>query len=504
MNQEKLYHLFDQSTAAIVIFNTQEGIQYANQPFLQLLGYEKYHLRGEPFSSLIPSSLHPGFELFIQSKKKSFYQSHVHLQKSDNSFLHADINIQRLTKQDSIPATYVVTIYPIHAEQLTANEHRKVNEVLFSETESLLSLLEKETNVPLSTLTSLVDRLLEQQPRSDQTPFLESILHSSHQLKRVIKEILLYADLVQGRIRPKLQAFNLYDILKELQDIYYALAQEKDIDFKVLTDEDIPTVLVGDASLIRQMLENLLTHLFAFTSKRTVKLQVLLESKVASAIIIKLSFIDRGISPERLLLLKQAFFGTSSKTPQEWTMVELEIVNRLAKQLGGSISLDDFPLNYLSLHLSLPLGLVEDTPDRKKSNLPVEFTQSSHPLQGLRVLYVEDVIPNHFLMEGLCSIWQVNLDTALNGQEALDKVQYNSYDIVLMDLQMPIMNGYEASQRIREASFLKNSAVPIIAVSGSVSDDTLIQIKKYGMNDLIPKPIKPDELFQKLLGFSSS
>ncbi len=119
-------------------------------------------------------------------------------------------------------------------------------------------------------------------------------------------------------------------------------------------------------------------------------------------------------------------------------------------------------------------------------------------LEGLKVLYVEDVIPNQLLMEGLSDKWDVQLDTALNGLEALQKVKNNQYDLILMDIQMPEMDGYEATREIRNLQDSHYENIPIIALTASVSDNTRERIQEMGMNDYISKPINPKSLHQKL------
>lgn len=503
MNQEKLYYIFEKSSVAIVIFDIQNGIQYVNQPFLRLFAYEKHHIKGEPFSSLIPSSLHQDFDFFVQSKKKSFYQTQIYLKGAEELIVSAHISIQRMAKESTVPAVYLASIYPSYADQEVINVYETPEDEPSPEIQNLLSLLKKKTNLPLSTLNTLVDNLLRSNPRPDQMPLLENIQHSSQVLQEVMENVLLYADLLQDRISLNLHPFSLIDELKNIQHAYEARACEREIDFKVLIDDDIPSYLVGDVYFVRQVLEKLLDHLFAFTSEKKIRLQIILESKIASTANIRFVLIDHGMTPKHIFWLKQLFFNSSSAPLQEWERIGLSIGKHLVKKMGGTIHLENTPLNGVSILLSLPLAVVDDFPD-EAINVPAEVLQGSHPLQGLRVLYVEDVIPNHFLMEGLCSIWQISLDTVLNGQEALDKLQHNTYDVILMDLQMPIMNGYETTQHIRHSSFLKDPSIPIVAVSGSTSEDTIVQIKKFGMDDFIPKPIKPDELYHKLLRFTSS
>ncbi|WPP53619.1 response regulator [Catalinimonas niigatensis] len=504
MNQEKLYYLFEKSTVAIIIFNTQDGIQYVNHPSLRLFAYERHHLNGEPFTSLIPSSLHQDFESFIQSKKKSFYQTQIYLKGAKGLTISADMSIQRMTKESTMSEVYLASIYPSYADQTARNVYEIPDDEPSSKSQNLLGLLRKKTNLPLSTLNTLVDNLLRSNPRPDQRPLLENIQHSSQLLQEVMEDVLLYADLLQDHISLNLQPFNLANELKYVQHIYEARAQEREIDFKLLIDDDIPTDLVGDVYFIRQILEKLLNHLFAFTSEKKIRLQIILESKITSVVNVRFVLIDSGITSKHLLWLKQVFFNPSLEPLQEWERIGLSIGKHLIKKMGGIIHLENEPLDGVSILFSLPLAVVESSLYEAQADMSIEIGQSGYPLQGLRILYVEDVIPNHFLMEGLCSIWQVSLDTALNGQEALDKLQHNTYDVILMDLQMPIMNGYETTHGIRHASFLEDSSVPIIAVSGSASEDTILQIKKYGMNDFLSKPIKPEELYHKLLGYASS
>ncbi|MDF9800717.1 CheY-like chemotaxis protein [Catalinimonas alkaloidigena] len=492
MNQEKLYHLFEKSSDAIVIFDTSYDIQYANPSALQLLSYEKNDIRHQPFSRLFSTAFQAELDAFVTSSQKCLHglQKQIHENHEASISITADVDIQRISRLQKAPAVYLATLYPKHNTSPT-HPLKYTEQNIQAETRQLLHLLKDETNVPLGTLSTLVDRLLSMHPRTDQLPILQSMRHSGQRLQKAIEHILLYDDLIHGRMQPDPQPFSVKEIIEAMENTFNTYAKTQGLALRSEIDRALPQFLKGDVRLIRKSL--------------TILFEALAEACTESNSTISLSITHDEID-EHTEKLSFVFETVLDKNPLDKTALGLGIVNHIASLIGTNWYIDKHASKQKRLYFTIPLAIPEgmQTNESKEVPPPSDQLQEYSSLHGLRMLFVEDVVTNHFLMEGLCSLWQIHLDTALNGREALDKLHHHNYDVVLMDLKMPVMNGYLASQIIRQAGSLFDASVPIIALSGSVSDETLDQIKAYGMNDYILKPIDPDLLYQKLISYAST
>ncbi|MEK6480888.1 response regulator [Catalinimonas sp. 4WD22] len=490
MNQEKLYHLFEKSSDAIVIFDTSYGIQYANPSALHLLSYENKQLSYQPFSGLFSSAFQAELDMFISSTQKSIHISQKQVRGHQQDSFTADIGIQRISRLHKIPAVYLATLYPknkkIKAEREETQQH------IQAETRQLLNLLKDETDMPLNTLSTLVDRLLNMHPRTDQLPLLHNMQHSGQRLQKAIEHILLYDDLIHERMSPDPQPFSVLEVVEAIEKAFNTYPQTQRLKLKYEADTVLPLFLMGDMQLICKALIIILEALIeAATEKNNgIKLQITYNKSDEDAE--KFNFV---------------FNAELDKNIFDKAALGIGVVNHIASLIGANWYVNTHSARQKELCFTVPLTIIGNAQANNQKQGEVfsfDQPQDQSVLHGLRLLYVEDIIANHFLMEGLCSIWQVHLDTALNGREALDRLHHHHYDIVLMDLKMPVMDGYMTTQIIRQAGSLFNASVPIIALSGSFSDETIEQIKQYGMNDYILKPIKPDELYQKLLSFVST
>ena len=204
-----------------------------------------------------------------------------------------------------------------------------------------------------------------------------------------------------------------------------------------------------------------------------------------------------GIPADRLPVIFDPYQQASSDTAQQYggTGLGLSIVKSLVERQGGKITLHSTEGEGTTFRVQLPFSVPEGETKEEASPPEVPVYCS---LNGLRVLYADDVIPNQLLIEGLASQWDIVLDTALDGREALEKAKQHHYDVILMDIQMPTMDGYRAAQEIRKLSNAHYQRVPIIALSASVSDDIRHRIQQSGMNDYLPKPLDVCQLHTKL------
>jgi CheY-like chemotaxis protein len=496
MNQEVLYQLFEQATTAIVIFQEQD-ICYLNSQALALLNTERHHMYGRSLQALFPA--HRNHELFVrlQHEKRSFSYQNATIQVQDAFPLTADLSIHKLTSSNNHVPAFQLNIYPRDMES-TAHKEGSL-----SSANALLEVLRQQTTMPLSALENLLHRLLEKKPRQDQLPLIHSMLHSGEALKSTVQDILLYAELLYDKYRLQHEEFSPLKVVNELESVFRPKAEAQNKQLAVVRNSiSQHDIFVGDPLAFRHIIYHLLDSAVRFTRHGMVQVELNTDTidhnKVLLQVSVDVEDDGSGIPNEASEQATASYASGQSLNKQNdfHSGLGLSIMKMLSAKCGGNFSLQTTSAKTLT-KISLPYrqAIVPKTRQVLKA-------QSKNPLQGLRLLYVEDLLPNHFLMEGLCAIWDISLDTAFNGQEAIGKFYGNPYDIILMDLNMPLMNGYDTSREMRNTTNHQKRSVPIIAVTGSISSEARRSIRDHGIDDILTKPIKPDELYQKLTTYA--
>jgi signal transduction histidine kinase len=499
MNQEVLYQLFEEATTAIIIYQQQRGIRYMNPRARSLLSTNQ--------GSLLSYSLHDLFQLHsnrelldrLKNKPKSFTYQNATISVRGMPSITTDISVYALNRSEEGQYTFQLNLYPKNTTK-TINHKPDTNYALV--TSKLLEVMRQQTEMPLSALDNLLHRLLEESPREDQLPIINSMLESGEQLRRIVQNILLYARLTSGKYSPKIEIFSPLKIVEELKVNFRPELQKQGSQLLVSADISQSDCYRGDLVAFREMLSQLLDNAVRFTQHGQVQLSISCASGDTNQIRLHVAVTDNG--PGIPTNLRDKVISPFVSDKPSWEQenqhsgLGLSIVRLLAEQSSGRLNLQHEPTGTRAA-LSLPYLAVKDS----ESRLSPGENKPGDALEGLRVLYAEDLLPNHFLMEGLCAIWGVTLDTAYNGREAVDKFFNNPYDVILMDLNMPVMSGLDASQQIRSTTDPRKRSVPIIAVSGSASPQVRQHIQENGINDILSKPIQPNELYQKLSNYAN-
>lgn len=371
--------------------------------------------------------------------------------------------------------------------------------------EAFLSTMSHEIRTPLNAVLGMTHLMLQGTPREDQVKLLQTLKFSGDSLTALINDVLDYSKIEAGKLEFAREDFNLREFLKGIKLTYKNLAHNKGLLFRTLLEEDLPDILNGDVNRLGQILNNLLSNAIKFTEDGQVILSVYVDAEQENeyTLLFEVSDTGIGIPKDKQAIIFDPYQQASQRTFRYFggTGLGLSIVKKLTDIFGGEIDLQSQEGRGTTFKVKIPFKKAEHGSSfASQSNQ--SFIHEFQPLEGLKVLYVEDVIPNQFLMEGLCDTWHIQLDTALNGLEALEKVKQNHYDLILMDIQMPEMDGFEAAREIRNLQDPHYSNIPILALSASVSDGTRMQIKENGMDDYITKPINPKDLHHKLSHFS--
>ena len=364
-----------------------------------------------------------------------------------------------------------------------------------------LSTMSHEIRTPMNAVIGMSYLLLQGNPREDQMEFLKTLQFSANNLMSLINDILDFSKIEAGKIIIEHIDFSLHELLEGVYLASGIKAQEKNIELNLITDPTLPKHVTGDPVRLTQILNNLISNAIKFTEKGFVNIDVkcVENHKERVQIFFKIKDSGVGITPDNLPHIFNSFTQESSATTRKFggTGLGLTITKRLLELQNSDIFVESIPGKGSEFYFTLDFGkTVGMQVDNFESAL--NFRQDGHGLKGAKVLLVEDNRVNRLVAERFLQKWEVMLDFAENGKIAVDCVQNNTYDLILMDLQMPEMDGYQATTAIRSMDSEHNKSVPIIALTAEALTEVREKVLNTGMNDFITKPFKPDNLFNTI------
>lgn len=330
--------------------------------------------------------------------------------------------------------------------------------------------------------------------------FAEIITSSGEALMTIINDILDYSKFDSGQLSLEAIPFSLRRVVEDCASLLQSSARSSDAKVEIEIDPSLPAQLVGDPARVRQILLNLLNNAMKFGKGRPVRLAVKVESIADGAAQLLLSVSDQGIgmSQETVERLFTAFMQADSSTTRKFggTGLGLAICKLLAEAMDATIHVQSRPGqgSTFSLRFALPVATGPVLPDRRDAS-SVDVSSAEYP--GMTVLLVDDNPVNRKLARHFLKTMKLEVDFAENGEEAVERALGKAYDIVLMDLQMPRLDGYEATRRIRageRAAHGADSSLPIVALTANAFSEVREECLQAGMNDFITKPLRMNDL----------
>ena len=362
--------------------------------------------------------------------------------------------------------------------------------------QQFLSNMSHEIRTPMNAIIGFTNVVLKTKLDEKQKEYINAIKASGDSLIVLINDILDLAKVDAGKMTFHQIPFKLSESITAMLHLFEIKIQEKDIELVKQYDTAIPEILLGDPARLHQIIINLISNAIKFTTKGKITLSVRLLNEDDEKASIEFSITDTGIGiPENKLEdIFDAFEQASSETSQFFggSGLGLAIVKQLVEPQGGTLSVKSKVGKGSTF--SFVMGFKKTALDTA-----IEAATPSPPmLKNIKILMVEDVKLNQLLMKIILEDFGVEVDLADNGRIAVEKLKTNNYNLIFMDLQMPEMNGFEATEYIRNKM---NSQIPIIALTADVTTMDVEKCKAIGMNDYISKPIDEKLLYAKIIKY---
>ena len=381
--------------------------------------------------------------------------------------------------------------------KIKAESATQIAENAMKAKQQFLSNMSHEIRTPMNAIIGFTKVLLKTDLSAKQKEYLTAIKMSGDSLIVLINDILDLAKVDSGKMTFEKTPFKMETSISAMLNLFETKIQEKNLSLIKEYDSKIPRTLLGDPARLHQIILNLVSNAVKFTSSGTIKMSTRLLSEDAENATIEFSISDTGIGITNIKLDKifENFQQASSVTSRLYggTGLGLAIVKKLVESQGGVINVK----SKIDVGSTFSFVLTFQKTTSEVENI-IENIEVNKDLNNISVLVVEDIALNQLLMKTLLDDFGFKRDIAANGKIAIEKLKDKTYDIVLMDLQMPEMNGFDATAYIRNTLHL---TVPIIALTADVTTVDLAKCKSVGMNDYIAKPVDERLLYSKIIEY---
>jgi PAS domain S-box-containing protein len=362
-----------------------------------------------------------------------------------------------------------------------------------------MSTMSHEIRTPLNEVIGISNLLMQSNPNEDQLDLIKTLRFSANHLMTLVNDVLDYNKMESGKIVFEQTQFSLTGFLEEIKRSYSFRANEKKLDFSIIKDNKIPAEVIGDQIRLNQILSNLLSNALKFTLTGSITLYVRETERTGNQSRIEFTVADTGIGipGDKHLDIFDSFTQASPDTTRRFggTGLGLAICKKLVELQGGSIDVKSEPEKGSSFIFSLIFGVAS----QKETVHLSGQTETYRGLEGKNILVAEDNKINFYVANKFLVGWGVKVSHAENGQLALEMLGKEDFDLILMDLHMPILDGIEASRIIRNSENERIRAIPIVALTAAIMSESHDRIEGLNINDYVLKPFKPQDLYDRIL-----
>lgn len=502
LDSEKRLRIFFDSSQVVMYTHDMEGnFITINAVGAYLLGYQKHEIENRNIVDIIPFEYKSEFpeylkELEVNGKSKGLMQI---LDKKGKliTWMYNNV-VTELADGTRYVIGNVMDITDRIELENDLHEAKKIAEKNAKMKDLFLSNMSHEIRTPMNAITGFGRLLASTKLDNEQAEYTNSINIASTNLLNIINDILDFSKIESGQIVIEHIKFSLKEQIQNVRKILTFNAEIKNLEFKYYFDEKLPDMVMGDPTRLNQVMVNLLNNAIKFTEEGFVELRVEVVKKLENKTEVKFEINDSGIgiAPNKLEVIFDRFTQANTNTTRKYggTGLGLSISKSLAELLGGELIVaseegkgSTFSFNLL---FENPVEVVESE---------IKLVAPETGLYDIKILLVEDNLLNQKLALRVLQKRGFLADLAENGAEAVAILKTNTYDLILMDLQMPEMDGYQATTYIRNEMKLQT---PIIAMTAHSIVGEKSKCLDIGMNDYLPKPFDPDLLHTKILEYT--
>ncbi len=508
-SEEKFKAITESSQDAIIMMNSRKRISFVNSAACRMFGYTPEEMMGEDLHDLISpeqyiDSFRKGFEVFrttgtgivvgrtleIEAKRKNGNVFPVELSVSSTKLhdrWHAigvirDITERRKAENDIVEAS-----------EAAENASRTKSEFLAN--------MSHEIRTPLNSIIGTVDLLNESELDDEQRKYTELMRSSGKSLLALVNDILDISRIEAGKITLESTPFCLRDTVDRIVDTLVPRAEKKGLKLLSVIDDDVPAYLIGDPNRFQQIIVNLIGNSIKFTESGSVRIYAKINKISDESIIICFSVVDTGVGipPAKLESIFNSFTQADPSVTRKFggSGLGLAISRKLVNLMHGEISVESQPDQGSTFSFTAEFGLTEDLPGTGEAatDTDTENPETEQTLRNLRILLVDDSPDNRFLVKAFLRKDPCLIVEAENGSEAVNKYLLKNWDIILMDMQMPVMDGYTATEKIREIERSKGlRRTPIVALTAHTINTEITKCLDSGCDVHLAKPVSKNAL----------
>ena len=500
LSEKKYRDLFNNSPALIFTHDMEFRITSVNAAANPVLGYSEQALTGKRLSELtFGEAPAEALELYMDGISG---QGHVNgllpVQRADGKLVHLLCHGYKV--EPEIGAPYVIVYGQDISDRIRIEEDlyraKMQSEKNAQAKESFLAKVSHEIRTPMNGILGVADLLSKTNPDEQQNRYINVLKMSAQNLLAIVNDVLDIEKILAGKMLLEDIPFDLQKTVDLLKDIFSSEASVRNNNFSIVNELEPGTQFNGDPFRISQVLSNLLSNAVKFTNGGIITLRIsrVEEDHQNSRICFRVEDNGIGIPAEKINEIFEPFSQVdySAGSGMLGTGLGLTICREIAELMNGSLVVESKLGKGSVFTFTVPLQKKQPA-----STIPVEppAGKTGKSLEGYQILLVEDMELNLFIIQEMMRDWELQPDIARNGEEAVMFTLQKKYDLILMDIQMPVMNGVEATTRIRTDQSNPNNHTPIIAISANAFKSDKESYFKAGMNGVLSKPFEADKLY---------
>lgn len=473
-------------------------IKRINPAVQRMLGYTQHTIVGRYFPDLVDSADRDMAMIHLDSliTENSLYRNfETRIKTSDNELIWVEC---KLNYHEGVLSLIMIDVNSKKEFQQNLIRSKELAEESKRMKENFLANMSHELRTPINGIMGITHLLRETIMDQHQSNMLQLIETSSKSLLGVINDVLDLSKIEAGKFAIVRGNTELRPMLKAVSDLLGFKATEKNLSLMLEVDEKVPTYIYADSLRLNQILMNLVGNSLKFTEKGYVKISVTLQEVKKDKVKICFAVEDTGIGipQNKLKHIFDSYSQAENQTATKFggTGLGLAIAKKLSDLKGGKLEVS----SELGKGSVFSFTNWYSTVEEPEAESEVVEIANLEPFANMRVLVAEDNVVNQFIVAKLLEGWNATAVIAENGIRAVEILREQDFDIVLMDSQMPLMNGYEAARKIRNEMPDDKRNIPIISVTAAVMKNEQDEAMNAGMNAVIPKPFDPIQLYQKI------